>query len=261
MKVNHKSLIIFIFILFILFIFFKSIQNSDSPDFEHLSDEWPEACKKLKENYKSETYIVFSEKFHVKFDAFVWVLKWEVLNIPIPAIKYNVVYLMANKKGNIDFLLLKSHIGISIAISHLENTFVNDVFAKSTLKIAHKNEYATKKFNHEETTSYKKIEINKIENETTITKKIFVNPLSLVDIMIMGYENTPDDLKCFKVDYKEAAIAFALNLKNLYSDLYKLKAVYKGVGIYKGIIEKTINVNKSRYNLFIESPKKNKKSI
>ena len=57
MKVNHKSLIIFIFILFILFIFFKSIQNSDSPDFEHLSDEWPEACKKLKENYKSETYI------------------------------------------------------------------------------------------------------------------------------------------------------------------------------------------------------------
>ncbi len=233
---SYTKIFISLFCLVILF----CQQASSETLLSKKAEEWPDACNALKKQYltASQLYVTFSEKPRPKISGQIWVLKMKGIDIPIPAVSYEHIYIGREIEFGMEeysIMLISPSQKMYINFFVSKNEPIKDMFAFWNMD----------KSKGEET-----------PEGIEATNVIFGGPVFASDLYLLGNEKTPDDLTCKKEEWiRESRIAVALILKTIGTT--GLEAVYRGVGRYHGMTAKLKGDNKVRYSsplFFHETP-------
>lgn len=180
-----------------------------------------EKCLQLKKKLinKDSFNTIFTQRPSVTTSGQYWMLTWNNIDIPIPAIDYGAVYILKRKGGRHELMLMAKKGGLMVHLFLSNNEQMTDVFASSKIG-------STKK-----TTTSAGI---------AATINMFGGPVRHSDLLILAYSTTPAMVDCKKMTDKDSGKLLALVLKGRGA----VVAVYKGVGIYKGWLEKRRSINK-----------------
>ncbi len=187
-----------------------------------------EKCLLIKKKLvnKDSFNIVFTKKPSMVTSSDYWMLTWNNIDIPIPAIEYGGVYILKKKEGHHELILTAKKGALMVHLFVSSNKQMTDVFATSQVGA---------------TTSTTKSTTKSSTNAGTMaTFNMFGGPVRHSDLLILAYNTTPAMIDCKKMTDKDSGKLLVLILKNRQG----MVAVHKGVGIYAGWLEKRQSINK-----------------
>lgn len=210
-------------------IFFCSPHLSNSTE---IQSTWEVRCKELKSKHLANPRVdvLFSQPPELVEIKDVWTLKWEDIDILVPAgIKMTDVFISMGYSSACEILLIADN-GMKILAGVLPDLSTDDIF---------------KRLDFENDT------IEPPPDGRSLTRQIYGGPVRISKISMFGFAITPENLICHdKNDIEEAEISIALILKNIESP-GKLMSAHKNVGAYKGWIEKQRSNKQFEYILNI----------
>jgi len=174
-------------------------------------------CQELKKNEVSNSSlkVTFSEKPEINSDIHHWLLNWNGIDVPLPPIGFREVYVKMGYENQYEVMMVAKD-GFTINTIVFENKLSNDMFEESK----DENDRGSGK------------------TESRVVAKKDRSPVRTSDTILLGFQITPGDLSCLKEHQaEEAAKVVALIMKGI-ARPGELMSVYKGVGVYKGWIEK-----------------------
>ena len=193
--------------------------RADAPDWLDL-EQWQSSCLELKESMKDNrsVYVTFAEYPEEALDVVAWLLKWDDIDVPVPATEYRTVIVNRAQSDSsiLEFIMIAKDGTTLLGLVHSADISapMEDVFAMASIGGV--------------TTTSGGIEA---------TNELFGGPVSLVDLIELGYHHSPDSLSCKPDQWRrEMPIGVALTLKVIEGPT-DLDAVYNRVGPHRGWLE------------------------
>ena len=139
-------------------------------------------------------------------------LAWHGIDLLLPLSDVESVYVTTRRRGGYE-VILKTWDGFCLTAFSMDNTIFKDIYGSSTLGGS----------------------VETSPGGEAATNRLFGGPVSLLDLLMMMYDHTPDEITCCKENRdSDIAISIFMILKDC--GPYTHVAAYKGVGKGKGLI-------------------------
>jgi hypothetical protein len=187
-----------------------------------VNDVWTDACMALRANMRNDMskYIQFSKRPTMKVIPASWVLRWQGVNVPIPAAKYDDVVLLAGPSmDDIDVMFIQNN-GLIVSLRRVTDFIPMDDVASGLATLIGRTVTG--------------------EVAQEFSSVLFERPVAVADMIDIGYNNTPDRITCNKKKLKEE-VPIIVGLAVKAPNGTDLQAVYHDMGEYRGWVEKSID--------------------
>lgn len=189
---------------------------------ELVNDVWTDACMALRANMRNDMskYIQYSKRPTMKVLPSSWVMRWQGVNVPIPAAKYDdVVLLPGPSMDDVDIMFIQNN-GLVVSLRRVTDFIPMDDVASSLAALIGRTVTG--------------------EVAQEFSSVLFDRPVAVADMIDIGYSNTPDNITCDKKKLKdEVPIIVGLAVKAPNGS--DLQAVYHDMGEYRGWVEKSLD--------------------
>ena len=152
-------------------------------------------------------------------------LAWHGMDLLLPLIDVESVYVTTRRRGGYE-VILKTGDGFCLTAFSMDNTIFKDIYGLSTLG------------GSVETTP---------EGEAATTQ-MFGGPVAFLDLLMMAYDHTPDEITCCKKN-RDADIAISVLMILKGGGPHTLVAAFEGVGKSKGLILELLGSQGHAYQL------------
>ena len=171
------------------------------------------SCEGFKEKVLGKgLHEVYREKPVLPPERPSFCLAWYGMDLLLPLIDIESVYVTKRRCGGYEVILKAGEVFCLAAFS-MDNTIFKDIYGSSTLG------------GSVETTP---------EGEAA-TNRMFGGPVSLLDLLMMEYDHTPDEITCCK-EHRDADLAISVLMILKGGGPHTPVAAFKGVGKGKGLI-------------------------
>ena len=216
--------------VFVLLYSCSTVPETDSGCKSHYTFRNGVPCETFKQEHLSESFldVTFSPKPRASGENRFWVLAWNGIDIILPCIAYEHVYLFKGSDGEYNFRLEAGGY-FQISLFANKNDRYEDVFSVYNL--------------HDRTTETSAEGI-------AATKAMFGGPIRHSELMMRAYASTTKDITCcLEKAEEERGTVVALIMKSI--DRPDIVAAYKGVGRHDGWITESEADGRMEYALNI----------